>query len=117
MDVIGHKTETVDDQAEFARLFFEQVEKFYLVIIDKKYILLIIAPLGYVMWNVRYYNSCSSRHENEYRRQCKYVKKKPINVPYFPYFPGKRPLFSFCCLSPSSHTRYPKLKRSALLST
>lgn len=84
MDVIGHKTETVDDQAEFARLFFEQVEKFYPVIIDKKHILLIIAPLSYVMGHVRYYNSCSSRHENEFRRQYEYVKKKTVNVPYLP---------------------------------
>jgi len=86
VDVIGHQAKTIDGHAELCCLFFEETEKCSFIILHKKYVLLIIAPLRDMMRHIRYYNSRFSWHNRKYKLLGLPVNHKLVNVPNFPYF-------------------------------
>jgi hypothetical protein len=63
MNVIGHKAVALYTQTKPNRLLFEEAKIYPPVVINEKDILLVITPLGNMVWNGRDNYPCGSWHK------------------------------------------------------
>ena len=79
--MVGHQTIAVDSDSKLLRLLFEQLQENGAILINEKYILLVIAPLGDVVGQARYNDSGDPWHDSkstEYHAPVKNkIRKRP----------------------------------------
>lgn len=83
VDMVGHQAIAVDSHAEPLRLLFEQLQENDAILVNEKYILLVITPLGNVVGQARYNDSGDPWHDIKSTEYLASVKNKI----------GKRPEF------------------------
>jgi hypothetical protein len=76
VNMVGHQAIAIDSHAKPLRLLFEQSQEYDAVLVNEKYILLVIAPLGDVVGQARYNDSGDPWHDSKSTEYHAPVKNK-----------------------------------------